>query len=170
MKRVRLDVRWDPETAERARAAGGALGVKPSALLRRAAALGLDAAVEEARSTLVNGGDVVRVARTGEVMRVAAVASSGGDGIVPAAGSASSRASAGAPVSPSGGAGQPALVRLEAVVARRLAPRTAAVGALAPAPADLARARREVLGGRVLVGGQQCRNPAQLVAPVDVSL
>lgn len=164
-------------------------GVRVGVVMRMAVEIGLSALAngEEGAGVVPCVADPVNVAT--------AVVPSGVAFTVPGAGSASSRARAGAddprpsaPASPAPSL-SPALglaaVRLEAVVAR-LFGASGAGGVVAGSdvaidvlrreahraipPADLAQARRKVLRGEVTVAGGVCRNPVQLVDPVEVGL
>lgn len=164
-RRVRLDVRWDPGTLDVAGRVATRDGLKVAVVMRQAVEIGL--------STLVNGGEGAGVrafvTRTGEELVVSG-RPSGAAVTVPAAGSDSSRSPAGVSAPRPEAPAAPA-VRLEVVAARLLAdPGGQGVISRSLPPADLVRARKLVLAGGVLVAGGQCRNPAQLVAPVDVSL
>jgi hypothetical protein len=107
-------------------------------------------------------GVVQRVVRA-EMARGARSARESGS-VVPSAGGVGTVAAGAAPVSPSGAA--PARgSRLDVVVARLLS------GGVGPIPpAAVARARRLVSGGGVLVGGEVAVDPAVLVSPGEVVL
>lgn len=159
--RVKVDVRWDPETVETARRVAAATGVKVAEVLRRAAAAGMASAAAALRAEVDGGGkwaaaDVVapRAVLSGEggTMRGAGTASPGGA-------QAPYPRPASAPPASEGGV----VRKLEVEVALR-------ASRVRPLPrAEVARARRAVQLGRVAVAGVVCKDPNRLVNPADVA-
>jgi hypothetical protein len=137
----KLDVRWPEELFERAEAVATGAGVRPSAVIRRAAELGMDAAAREfaGRPSKMGG------------------AGAGGSPSVTAGTDASPRPSV--PAS--------ARVRLDVAVAQMMEGGFGG-GSRGPAPISLARAKRRVLDGQIKVAGEVEKDPAALVAPAEV--
>lgn len=164
-RRVRLDVRWDPDDVTRAEGIAAGRGVRPGVVMREAVKIGLGVLVGRGGETSGAGVDVERLSAEG--IRGAAVAmreSSGGGGIVPGAGTAPP-AGPSAPIPRPVPAAAPAVQRqkLVIVVARRLA-------GGAPQPMDVARARRRVELGSVKVDGVVVKDPDALVVPGAVAV
>lgn len=176
-RRVKLDVRWDPEVADLARAVAAETGVRAAEVLRRAAAAGMASAAAALRAEVDGGRDGLR--RSSGAMTAGNVAArvdqrrltSGVVGMMRDAGGGAPDPGPQAPSPrPAPAAPAPLQTEVPGTVRRKLEVEVArrACGGQ-PAPVDVARARRAILAGKVAVGGAVCREPGKLVDPADVA-
>lgn len=180
-RRVKLDVRWDAGDVAAAEGAAAASGCKVAVVMRAAVKIGLKspmlAGALRAESTAVGGGaggarttgggreflertleagSVDQARLTSEVVRMM-----GGAAAAPPGGAPSASSSRPAP------AARPQQIKLAVFVARRLDGGAYSSGPIPPTIG--ARAVRMVMAGRVLVGGEVCRDANRLVNPGEVS-
>ena len=140
----KLDVRWPGDFLTKVEGIALGAGVKPAEVLRRAAAAGLSQAAAELRP--------------GPAARPSKMPGAGADGS-PAVSAGAAPRPAPAPAS--------SRVRLDVVVAKMLEGGTGG-GSRGPAPISLARAKRKVLDGQVVVGAAVETDPAMTVDPAEV--
>lgn len=166
--RVKVDVRWDPETAETAGRVAAEVGVSRGEVLRRAAAAGMASAAAALRAEVdgvggAAGVDVGRLSARG--LEGATLATSGAAGTMRGAGTASP----GGPRAPSPrpASAAPASSGVVRKLEVEVALRASRVRPLQRA--DVVRARRAVQLGRIAVGGVVCKDPNRLVNPADVA-
>ena len=144
----KLDVRWPGDFLTKVEGIALGAGVKPAEVLRRAAAAGLSQAAAELRP--------------GPAARPSKMPGAGADGSPAVAAGAAPRP---APATPA-----VSRVRLDVVVARLLEGGHES----GPAPVSLARARRKIEAGEVVLtsasDGDAGLDPAMLVDPREVAL
>jgi hypothetical protein len=170
VKRVKLDVRWDPEDVALAQGAAAALGIRPAVVMRAAVKIGLQSAelsrALRAGSTAGEGAGGRRVGGAWPNSHRGGSVLSDGEGTMPGAAAAPPGGAPSAPSSRPASAAQPQL-KLAVVVARRMEAGRHSSGPIPPAVG--ARAVRAVMAGRVMVDGVVERDPNRLVDPLRVA-